>query len=89
MLVMPESWNTCQEKLLIGSAISPRERGVWQSTKIKGIGDLKSALTLDMEMQGLELAQVGFSIVLVQHFLTIQSSLPFGMVQMLEYVNFF
>ena len=51
---MPESWN----KLLTGTRISPRERSVLQSTKLKGVGDLKSILTSGMEMQGLEFAQL-------------------------------
>ena len=33
---------------------NPRERSVLQSTKLKGVGDLKSALTSDMEKQSLE-----------------------------------
>ena len=41
-----------------------------QSTKMKGAGDLKSALTSDMEMQSLESAELAFGFVLVQDFLT-------------------
>ena len=41
-----------------------------QLTKLKGVGDLKSALTSDMEMQSLEFAQLGFGLALVQYFLT-------------------
>jgi hypothetical protein len=37
---------------------------------MKGAGDLKSALTSDMEMQSLEFAQLGFGLALVQDFLT-------------------
>ena len=42
-----------------------------QSTKLNGVGDLKSILTSDMEMQSLEFAQLVFSLALVQDFLTI------------------
>ena len=70
MLEMPESWGTCQGELLTGSGTSPRERSVLQSTKLKGIGDLKSALTSDVEMQSLEFAQLVFGLALVQYFLT-------------------
>ena len=41
-----------------------------QSTKLKGVGDLKSTLTSDMEMQSLEFAQLVFGLALVQYFLT-------------------
>ena len=57
MLEMPELWDTCQGELLTGSGISPRERSMLQSTKVKGVRDLKNALTSsDMEMQSLEFA---------------------------------
>jgi hypothetical protein len=58
MLEMPEPWNTCQGKLLTGNGPSPGERSLLQSTKMKGVGDLKSTLTSDMEMQSLEFAQL-------------------------------
>ena len=48
----------------------PGERVVFQSTKMKEVGDLKSALTSDMEMQSLEFAQLVFGLALVQYFLT-------------------
>jgi hypothetical protein len=38
---------------------------VFQSTKLKGVGDLKSALTSDREMQSLEFALVDLNIDLV------------------------
>ena len=53
MLEMPELWDTCGGELLTGSGTSPRERSVLQSTKLKGVGDLKRVLTSDMEMQSL------------------------------------
>ena len=37
---------------------------------MKGVGDLKSTLTSDMEMQSLEFAQLVFGLALVQYFLT-------------------
>ena len=40
-----------------------------QPTKMKGTGDLNSALTSDMEMRSLELSQLVFSTELVQYFL--------------------
>ena len=49
-----------------------------QSTKLKEVGDLKSILTSDMEMQCLEFA--GFGCALDQYFLTVCPSIPFGMV---------
>lgn len=59
---------------------SPKERSVLQSTKLTGVGDLKSVLTSDMEMQSLEFVQLIFSLTLVQYFLTMPPSLCFGMV---------
>ena len=50
MLEMPAPRDTCREELLTGSGTSPRERSVLRSMKLKGVGDLKSALTSDMEM---------------------------------------
>lgn len=80
MLEMPEPWDTCQGKLLTGKGTSPRERSVLQSTKLKGVGDLKRVLTSDMELQSLELAQLVFCLALVQYFPTTLSSLCFGIV---------
>jgi hypothetical protein len=57
---MSEPWDTCQGKLLRGSGTSQRKRSVLQSTKLKGVGDLKSIWTSDMEMQSLEFAQLIF-----------------------------
>ena len=51
MLEMPELWYTCQGKLLTGNGTSLRERSLIQSTKVKGVGDLKSTLTLDMKTE--------------------------------------
>lgn len=48
-LEMSESWDTCQGELL--SDCSPGERSVLQSTKLKGIGDLKSVLTSDIDTE--------------------------------------
>lgn len=59
--------------------------------KLKVTGELKSALTSAMEMQSMEFAQLVFSLVLIQYFLTV---LLFGMVMyilchyMLEVCNF-
>lgn len=58
MLEMPESWNTCRGKLLTGEGTSPRERSVLLSRKLNGVGDLKRALTPDLEMQSLESVQL-------------------------------
>jgi hypothetical protein len=58
---MTEPWDTCQGKLLTGSGTILGERGVLQSTKMRGIGDLKSALTPSIKMQSLEFAQLVFS----------------------------
>ena len=35
-------WDSCPGKLLTGSGTSPGERNVLQSTKLKGVRDLKS-----------------------------------------------
>ena len=51
-----------------------------QSSKLKGVGDLKSALTLDVEMQNLEFAQLVFSLALVLSFLIVLPFLQSGMV---------
>jgi hypothetical protein len=60
-LEMPEPWDTCQGKLLTESGTSPRERSVLQPAKIKGVRDLKSVLTSNMEMQRSEFAELVFS----------------------------
>ncbi|KAL6035795.1 hypothetical protein STEG23_005192 [Scotinomys teguina] len=52
--------------------------------KLNGVGDLKSALTSDMEMQSLEFVQLVFSPALVQCFLTMLPFLLFGMVMYLD-----
>jgi hypothetical protein len=39
------------QELLMGYGISPILGSVFQSTTLKGIGELKSTLTLDTEMQ--------------------------------------
>lgn len=49
-------------------------------TKLKGAGDLKSALTSNVEKQSLEFAQLVFSLASVQYFLTVLPFLPFGIV---------
>jgi hypothetical protein len=48
---------------------------VLQSTKLKGVRDLKSPLTSDTEVQSLEFAQMVFSLALVQCLLTVLSAL--------------
>ena len=58
MLAIPEPWNTCQKNLQIRCGPSPRERSMLWSTKLKGVGDLKSDLASDMEMQSLEFAKL-------------------------------
>ena len=60
MLEIPESWDTCQEELLTGCGTNLRERNVLQTTKLKIVGDLKSTLTTDVEMQNLEFALLVF-----------------------------
>ena len=60
MLEMSESRDTCQGELLTGSGTNPRERSVLQSTKLKGVGDLKSVSTSDIKMQSLDFFLAGF-----------------------------
>ena len=60
--------DSCQKEMLTGSGTSPRERNMMQSTKLKGVGDLKNILSSDMEMQNLEFAQLVFGLSLVQNF---------------------
>ena len=57
-------------RAIAGSGISPRKRSVLQSTKLKGIGHLKSVLTSHIRMQILELSQLLFCLALAQYFLT-------------------
>lgn len=47
MLEVTESWDTCQGKLQTRCGISPRERTMLQSAKVKGVGNLKSYLISD------------------------------------------
>lgn len=75
MLEMSESWETCQGKLHKGCGTSSGARSVLQSIKLKGVRDLKSTLTSDMEMQSLEFALLVLGLVLVQYFFTVLSSL--------------
>lgn len=82
MLEMPERWDTCQGELLSGSGTSPGERSVLHSTQLRRV-ELCRALTSDMEMQSLELAQRVLSLALVQGFLPV---LPFFPFRMLMYV---
>ena len=42
-----------------------------QSTRMKGVRDLKSTLTLDMEMQSLEFDQLAFGLAIIQYFLAV------------------
>lgn len=51
MMEMPESWDTCWGELLTGSGTSPRERSVLLSTKLKGVGALKSTLESVVETE--------------------------------------
>ena len=51
-----------------------------QSTKLTGVGHLKSALTSDMEMQSLGFAQLVSGPALVQHSLTMLPFLHLGVV---------
>ena len=62
------------------SRTSPSERSVFQSTQLKEVGDLKSILTSDMEIQNLECVKLVFRLALVHYFLTILPFLHFGMV---------
>lgn len=55
-----------ERKLLKGS-VSQTERSVLQSTKLKWVGDWKSILTSEMELQSLEFAQLVLSVALVQY----------------------
>lgn len=79
MLEIPESWDACQEELLTGSGTNLRERNVLQTTKLKIVGDLKSTLTTDVEMQRVEFAQL-VSALLWSSISSLCSLLPFGKV---------
>lgn len=50
MLEMPEPWDTCRGKLLTGNGTNPREKSVLLSRKLNEAGDLKRALTPDLEI---------------------------------------
>ena len=47
---------------------------------LKRLGDLMSILTLDLEIQSLEFVQLSFGLALIQYFLTMSFSLPFGII---------
>ena len=70
---IPELWDTYIGKL-VTSGTSPRKMSLLQSTKIKGVGDLKRALTSDTEIQSLDFAQLVFCLASVQYFLTMMFS---------------
>ena len=78
MLEMPELWVTFQEKLLTMSKNSLSERSVLQSTKLKGVGDLKRTLISDMKIEILEFAQLVF--VLIWSSISSLYSLPYILV---------
>ena len=94
MLGLLELWDVWQGKLLKGSEVSPKERSMLQKTELKGAGDLKSILTLDLEIQSLKFAQLVFGLALFQYYLTFLPSLDFGMAMynlchyMLKYFDF-
>jgi hypothetical protein len=76
MLEMPEPWDTCQGELLTREWNQPKsKRYLLQSTELERIGDLKTILTSNTEMQILEFAQLGFCLALV---LTTVACLCFG-----------
>ena len=77
---MPELWDIFQGNSITEGGTRPKERSVLHSTKIKGLGHLKSILTSDIKMQNLEFDQLGFDLTLVQCFLTMLPSLCFQMV---------
>ena len=57
MFKMPEPWDMCCIKLLIGIGTSPSgKKFVAVNKDEKGVGDLKTTLTSDMEMQWVEFA---------------------------------
>ena len=60
-----QSHGICAKESCYKGVEPAQEREVLQSTKLKGVGDLKNALTSDMEMQSLEFAQLVFSLALV------------------------
>ena len=78
MLEIPELWDTCQQELITERRTSPRERSMLQSTKLKGVRDLKGVLISDVEIQCLEFAPLVFG--LAWYFLTMFLFLHFGMV---------
>ena len=48
------------EYLLTGSGTSSRESNVLQSAKLNRVEDLKNILTLEIKIENLEFAQLGF-----------------------------
>ena len=52
---------------------------------MKGVGEMKNILTSDMEIQGLEFAELVFSLALVKYFLIILPSLCSEMVVYILY----
>jgi hypothetical protein len=57
MLEMPELEHTCQGDLLTRNGAGLREINVFQSTKLEGLGDLKSTMISDMKIHSLEFDQ--------------------------------
>ena len=82
MLEMPESWDSCQGGLLTGSGTNSRDGSVLQLTKLNGVGDLKSVLTADMEMQ-FGVSPVGFQSCFSPVFPHYAPLLHFGMVTLI------
>lgn len=73
---MPEPQNTCQ-------GTSPRQREEYAAvSRLKGWSHLSplTSDTEDMELQEFEFALLGFSLALIQYFLTLAPFLSFGMV---------
>jgi hypothetical protein len=67
MLEVPEPWNNWQEELLTENRTRPKERNVLQAENPGG-QSYWSSPTLDMALQDLMSALLGFCLVLVQYF---------------------
>lgn len=68
---------------------SPKERSMFQSTKLKWVGNPKNISTSNMEMQGWEFALLAFLLVLAQYFFIMLHFLPFRIVMYTYFVSLY
>lgn len=82
ILEQPELWDTRQAELWTGCGSSPKEKSVFQSTKLKEVEIWKVlGHQTFVRCKSLKFAQLGFDLALAQYFFTMLPFPHFGMVK--------